>query len=90
MKTTRDELMNWWLEKYHNTNVEGVIKNHPEEVLKSADWFKLYPVTQEQEKEWINWAKDYIKKKEGWHNALLERTFPFIYLNTAPYVKEML
>ena len=89
MKTTRDELMNWWLEKYHNTNVEKVIEKYPEEI-KSPEWFKLYPVTQEQEKEWIKWAKSYIKKKEGWHNALLERTFPFIYLNTAPYVKKML
>jgi len=90
MKITRDELMNWWLEKYHNTNVEEVVKNHPKKVLQSTNWFKLYAVTKEQHDEWIKWAKSHIKKRERWSKALLERNWGFIYLDTAPYVKEML
>lgn len=84
-KVDRNDLLNGWL-KYHNTTVEEVIKNHPEEVLKSSDWFKLYPCTQEQEKEWVLWAKDLIKKTTRCSNALLEHEWPWIYLDNSPYI----
>ena len=88
MKTVdREELMDWWLSKYHNTNCKEVVEKHPEEV-KSPDWFELYPCTQEQCDEWEKWAKAYIKKELKISKALLDRRWPLTYLDTAPYVKE--
>lgn len=88
MKTIdRDIILNWWLEKYHNTNVEEVVKNHPKEVLESPEWFKLYPVTKEQYDEWKVWAKSYIKKELKLPNTLVDRRFWSIDLDCSPYYK---
>jgi len=89
MKTVdREVLMDWWLGKYHNTNCKEVVEKYPEEV-KSADWFKLYPVTQEQSDEWEKWAKGYIKKELKISKAYLERGWPLVYLDTSPYVERV-
>lgn len=84
-KVGRTDLLNGWL-KYHNTTVEEVIKNHLEEVLKSPDWFKLYPCTRQQYEEWVLWAKDLIKKTTKCSNVLLDHDWPWIYLDSSPYV----
>ena len=84
-QVNREDLLNGWL-KYHNTTVEEVIKKHPKEVLESAEWFKLYPVTQEQEDEWVNWAKKHIKKVTKLSNAIIERSWGLVYLDCSPYV----
>jgi len=84
----RTVLLDWWLQKYHNTNCSEVIRLHPKEVLESPDWFKLYPVTEEQEQEWIKWAKSYIKKETKMSKLLLERQWPYVYLDCSPYVKK--
>lgn len=88
MKTTRDEILNGWL-KYHNTNVDEVVEKYPEEI-KSSDWFKLFPCTQEQCDEWEKWAKDLLKKKDKLRNWEIDRMWGMIYLDCAPYVEEML
>jgi len=44
---SREDLLNGWL-RYHNTNVDEVLKKHTKDELLSPDWFKLYPCTQEQ------------------------------------------
>jgi len=85
MKTTRDDILNGWL-KYHNTNVEEVVEKYPEEI-KSPEWFKLFPCTQEQCDEWENWAKDLLKKKDKLKNWEIDRMWGFIYLDCSPYVK---
>jgi hypothetical protein len=85
MKTTRDDILNGWL-KYHNTNVEKVIEKYPEEI-KSPEWFKLFPCTQEQCDEWENWAKALLKKKDKLRNWEIDRMWGFIYLDCSPYVK---
>ena len=82
-KLNRDDLLNGWL-KYHNTSVEEVIKNHPKEVLNNPNWFDLYPVTEEQLKEWELWAKKYIEETSGYPKSLVERSWGFIYLDCAP------
>lgn len=79
-ETTIEELRDWWLEEYYNTNSKEVVNNHPKEA-KSPDWFKLYPVTQEQHDAWEKWAKERLRKegvKSGWG---------FAYLDSAPYVE---
>ena len=80
-----EEIIDWWLLKYHNTNCKEVVEKHPEEV-KSADWFKLYPCTQEQSDEWEAWAKSFIKKKLRLSKPMLERQWPLVFLDTSPYV----
>lgn len=85
MKTTRDDILNGWL-KYHNTNVDEVVEKYPEEI-KSPEWFKLFPCTQEQCDEWENWAKDLLKKKDKLRNWQIDRMWGFIYLDCSPYVK---
>lgn len=85
MKTTRDDILNGWL-KYHNTNVDEVVEKYPEEI-KSPEWFKLFPCTQEQCDEWENWAKDLLKKKDKLKNWEIDRMWGFIYLDCSPYVK---
>lgn len=85
MKTTRDDILNGWL-KYHNTNVEEVVEKYPEEI-KSPEWFKLFPCTQEQCDKWENWAKDLLKKKDKLRNWEIDRMWGFIYLDCSPYVK---
>ena len=85
-KVDRDDLLNGWL-KYHNTNVKEVINSHPKEVLEDPDWFKLYPVTQEQHDEWVAWAKAFIKKETKSSKAMLERGWGLVYVNCSPYVE---
>jgi len=88
MKTvSREELLDWWLFKYHYTNSKEVAEKYPEE-CKSPDWFKMFPVTQEQHDEWVKWAKGYIKKKLKISNAFLERGWHLTYLDCSPYIKE--
>lgn len=88
MKTIeRKILLDWWLQKFHNTTVDEVIATHSKETLENADWFKLYPVTQEQEDEWVKWAKSYIKRTLRMGNAMLERQWPYVFLDCSPYVK---
>jgi hypothetical protein len=83
----RDNLLNGWL-KYHDTNVEEVIKTHPKEVLDTPDWFKLYPVTQLQHDEWVTWAKELIRKTTKWNKAFIDRQWAFVYFDCAPNIKK--
>lgn len=82
----RTILLDWWLEKYHNTNVKQVIETHSKEVLEDPNWFKLYPVTKDQEEKWIKWAKSYIKRITRMNDAFLERQWPYVYLDCSPFV----
>ena len=87
-QVSREDLLNGWL-KYHNTTVEEVIKTHPKEVLENPDWFKLYPCTQQQHDEWVTWAKAYTKKVTTYPKPIIERGWGLIYLDCAPYVKNI-
>ena len=86
-QVSREDLLNGWL-KYHNTTVAEVVSKHPKEVLESADWFKLYPCTREEENKWVIWAKKYIKKATKYPDSMIERGWGLVYLDCAPYVKE--
>lgn len=79
-------LINEWL-KYHDTNANEVIQKHPEEV-KTGDWFRLYPVTQEQHDDWVIWAKEYIKNELKISNRMLNHDWPWVYLDTSPSIKQ--
>ena len=85
----REELLDLWLSKYHNTNIQELISKHPEEVLKSSDWFKLYPCTQEQEDEWIKEAKELLRKKYKMSKWMVDKGWWSVYLNCSPYVERV-
>ncbi|MBN2776821.1 MAG: hypothetical protein JXR36_04220 [Bacteroidales bacterium] len=83
---TRDDILNGWL-KYHNTTVEEVVKAHPKDVLDSPDWFDLYPITQEQHDEWVEWAKKELLERTRYSKKAIEIQWGLIYLDTAPNIK---
>ena len=85
-RVNREVLLDWWLKKYHNTTVKKVINKYPKEILESPDWFKLYPCTQEQCDEWEKWAKTHIKNTTKMSKKVIDKEWPFIYLECAPYV----
>ena len=83
---TIDDIRDLWLQKYHNTNTKELVEKLPEEVRMSPKWFELYPCTQEQYNEWVIEAKAYLKKHTKWGNHYINRSWPFISLDAAPYV----
>lgn len=89
MKT--ETLVNWWLEKYHNTNLDKIKKENPEwekdPEKYSRDFREKYAVTQQQHDEWEEWAKEYCRKKLRLTKRALIRGWWSIYLNTAPMIK---
>lgn len=85
-KVNRTEIINGWL-RYYDTTAEEVVKKHPEEA-KNGEWFNLYPVTQEQHDQWEAWAKEYVKKNAKLPKNIIERGWNFLYLDTAPKIKQ--
>lgn len=81
-----NEIRDLWLKKYHNTTSAKLIEKHPPEVLQSADWFKLYPCTQEQHDEWVVKAKALLKKKYKVSDFILKKGWWFVYLQLAPTI----
>ena len=90
---TEEDLINWWLEKYHNTNLAEVAKLHPDWRNDNPDYnsrmfYSAYQCTEEQHDEWRAWAFEAYRKFTKLNKRTAERGFCFIYLNTSPMVKE--
>lgn len=90
---TEDILINWWLEKHHNTNIAEIKKEHPDWTHDNPDYnsqmfYDLFPVTQEQHDEWKDWAFNTFKKHFKLSKVGAERAFSFVYLNCAPKVNK--
>lgn len=89
-KVSSKILINWWLEKYHNTDLDKILeenpkwKENPENYTR--DFYNKYKVTQEQHDEWEVWAKEYTKKITKISIKNLNRSWWSIYLNTSPSV----
>ena len=83
---TEQDVMNWWLEKYHNTNCDEVVKRHPR-LSKTIKWYLKYQVTSEQYDEWREWAVTAIMKDKGYSRKRVERAWWAVELNTSPSVK---
>lgn len=84
-KLTRTDVINWWLQKYFNTNASEVAIKYPEEV-KTAGWFELFPVTQEQHDEWYDWVISESSKDFRCSRARIKKRFAFDYLDCAPHI----
>ena len=91
---TNDDLINWWLEKYHNTNMDGVLKDNPDWDIHSKEWnsrtfYQKYPVTQEQHDEWEKWAFNAFTKHFRVSKTYAKRAWPYTYLNVSPSIKKV-
>ena len=88
----QEDLINWWLEKYHNTNLDKILdenpkwKENPEKY--SLDFFNEYQVTQDQHDEWLEWAKAFTKAVTGIKGRMFDRSWGWVYLDTSPKIKE--
>jgi len=87
MKTTANEYMNYWLEKYHGTTIEKVLEEHPEWEEDSRSFYSAYPVTYKQHDEWYEWAIKRVRKDYKLGRKAAEKEFTFAYLNLAPMIK---
>lgn len=83
---SKDDLINWWLFKFHTTNIKEVVEKYPEEV-KFAEWFKLFPVTKSQYSEWETWAKNYLKVECKLTKWQIKQVWWKVILDCSPYVK---
>lgn len=87
-KLTRDDALNWWLQKYHNLTVSDVINQLTLEQQNSPTWFELYPVTKEQHDEWYNWIIETLAKEQRTSKKAMRHRFSLDYLDCSPYYKE--
>ena len=88
---TTEYFLDWWLDKYHNTNPEKVLEDHPEwaEAIEagkfdSREFYEAYPVTKEQHDEWHEWAISEVMRIFGYSKKRARQIFAFTYLNCAP------
>ena len=90
-KLTETEIIDWWLDKYHNTNLDKVKRDHPEwekdPEKHSRDFYQTYAVTTEQHNEWYDWFIKRVMKhyKIGKKRAIKDTAID--YLNVSPTVK---
>lgn len=90
-KTTANELINMWLKPIHGVTIEEVIKEYPEWKYPEGDsreFYKKYPVTQEQHDEWYANVIQIIMREYGWNKKNAERQFAMPYLNISPMIIE--
>lgn len=86
MKLTNNDIIEYWLLKFHGLTVKELMEKEPE-LVKSPTWFQNYPVTQEQHDDWVQWAIKSISKDQKLSKKYVSRNWQLIYLDTAPTVK---
>ena len=89
-KLDMDNIINWWLEKYHDTNIEKVLEQHPtwEKGDHSREFYEAHQVTQEQHDEWYEWfIKAFMKEYRVGRKYTIKNSW-VIYLNASPMVRE--
>ena len=89
---TQDEIVNWWLRKYHKTTVEEQIALHPEYAEDSRIFYERFPIHQFQHDQWREWLLNRLSKDrrfKGHSKSYIEQSvLPWIYLDTAPMIIE--
>ena len=87
-KLTLEILINHWMTKIYNTTIQEEQSKNPE-LFASSEWFKQYPVTQQQHDEWEIEAKalfhKYVKEPKNCNSMFWGLT----YLNSSPYIKKI-
>jgi len=86
-----NDLINWWLLRYHKTNIEYEFACNPKYKSNNDLFYRKFMVTQKQHDRWYKWFNRIVdrehKKRYGF-----ARTKSFgkglIYLNVSPMVEE--
>ena len=91
-KLTLDEIVNYWLEKYHGITVAQVREEHPDwternPMYSSRIFYETYPCTEEQHDEWREWLVKALMKETRMGRKYVEKGIWGIYLDTAPMIK---
>ena len=84
-KLTENDVINWWLKKYHETTIEKVFEKNPK--LDSREFYKTHQVTREQHDEWREWLIKTLMKQTRLSRKYVKRSLWAVYLNTSPSVK---
>ena len=84
---TEEEIINWWLTKYHGITVDELREKEPE-LIKTSAWFKKYAVTQKQHDEWREWLIKKLMWRFGISRKDIEKSMWMICFDTEPAVKE--
>ena len=73
IKLTIEDLINLWMQKIYNTTIQEEQNKNPE-LFASSEWYKQYPVTQQQHDEWEKEAKTlfhkYVKEPKNYNSFL--------------------
>ena len=87
-----EEFIDWWLEKYHDTNLDKIAELHPEWILEpqkhNMTFYNTYACSQEQHDEWYQWAIGRIMQHRRCGKKRAIRGFAFDYLNVSPTIRE--
>lgn len=89
---TEEHFINWWLEKYHDTNLDKIIEANPSWKENPPDhtreFYEAYQCTQEQHDEWYDWAIETVMKHFRWGKKRAKKEFLWTYLNVSPMIKQ--
>ena len=90
-KLSEEDILNWWLEKYHSTNVAKVQEEHPEwkDGSHHREFYETYQVTQAQYDEWREWLVTALMKDYRASRKYVERHMWAIDLNLAPMINDI-
>ena len=87
-KLTLEILINLWMTKIYNTTIQEEQNKNPE-LFTTSEWYKQYPVTEQQHDEWEIEAKEVFRKFTKLSKKLVDRYWGFTYLNSSPYIKKI-
>jgi len=91
-KITETDLLNLWLEKYHNTNIEKILEENPtwkeNPDAHTREFYEKYQLTQEQHDEWVIEAKELLRVKLRRSKKYIDKTWWSVYLNCSPQINK--
>ncbi len=85
MKLTEDDIVEWWLFKYHGIHLKDAYE--PKWGNDPKPFYDKYPVTREQYDEWYAWLVKSLMKESGTGKKRTEGGLWPILLTLAPIIK---
>lgn len=91
IEITEEDIINWWLSEFHNTNLEEVKEAHPQWAKNpqkhTRAFYEKYSITEEQYKEFEIYFYKTLPKKLGITQKYWRKGSWIIFFNTAPTKK---
>ena len=84
MKTSANDMLNWWLTKYFDTTIEEWKAANPDP--SDRDFFLAHQVAEAQYDEWHEWMLTTLMKEYRYSRKRAKRESWAIYLNISPMV----